>query len=277
MSYSELKLNKDEIEYKINNFVSYGKFNKKTGIHDNTIYGLKSCNEGHYYPFIDYNLFSKQEEKIPNDLEQFKCNSYCLKDHVGYLLRYDQMAWDKNFHSNLNENEEIYYIHDNGGTPFLVKHNSKTNLIEIFRQPHNLLRPNYGKYVDEVSETYVYNELIFTSDEYEVHIGQDEDCDGNTILLKKGSEYIFIGPSILTFNFEDPFVKYYSHINGSDVSYPIMESEKYVCNINFDEVNYFPKNLINNNYIYKGFFEMRDSKITPTNINFKTMIERDCQ
>jgi hypothetical protein len=118
--------------------------------------------------------------------------------------------------------ERSYQIHDNGGRPFSVT-----------------VRGNAVK-VHKLSEDSEPKELFdWTVDE--VFIGKKSpaggydglkprQAEGNSLLVKKGSKYIYIGSEIYEFTpFDgDTIEKYYSDIGNSDVPYPYAIGQKYV-------------------------------------------------
>jgi hypothetical protein len=119
-----------------------------------------------------------------------------------------------------------YEIHDNGGRPFFVEINGKT--VTVFKNMDTFKMVD-NKFID------IHNpeKELFTVKADEIYIGKKSptgDYDGlnprygqgNSILLKIGSKYRYIGHEI--YDFEpvkgDTILQYYSDIGNSDVPYP---------------------------------------------------------
>jgi hypothetical protein len=122
--------------------------------------------------------------------------------------------------------KKIYHTHDNGGRPFRVEINGKD--VSVFMNMDTYEKVN-GKF-QEVSRP---EKHLFDFVAEEVMIGRKspkggydglkpKEAEGNSILLKVGSKYIFIGESIYEFKplKGDTLQKFYSDIGNSDVPYP---------------------------------------------------------
>jgi hypothetical protein len=111
-----------------------------------------------------------------------------------------------------NESESVYYIHDNGGRPFLVRITKK--MINIYKST------NY----DNEETITSYDIWIGTITPYQkVFVGIDPEYnyDGNSILVKiKPNYYMYIGSEIYTFRPKDKIIRYVSPVGNSDVPYP---------------------------------------------------------
>ncbi len=119
-----------------------------------------------------------------------------------------------------------YKIHDNGGRPFFVTVSGKKVVV---MKNMNTFKKIDGKFVDvEAPPKEVLN---LTADE--IFIGKKSpsggydglkpsEAEGNSLLLKKGGKYIFIGHEIFEFSpvKGDVIESYYSDIGNSDVPYP---------------------------------------------------------
>ncbi len=121
---------------------------------------------------------------------------------------------------------KIYTTHDNGGSPFQVSIKGLTVTI--------------SKLEDKYSEIETYKELRSINSD-KIFIGKKSpkggydglkpsQAEGNSILLKVGSKYVFIGHEIYEFKpvEGDTIVEYYSDIGNSDVPYPYAVGEKYM-------------------------------------------------
>ncbi len=114
-----------------------------------------------------------------------------------------------------------YLIHDNGGRPFKVYVNGKKHV-------------TIAKNAEEVKDV---EKTLFEIDADEVHIGKRDPKDvrnanypGNTILLRKGDKYIFVGPVIYEFVpvKGDQIVKFFSPVGNSDVPYPYAVGQQFL-------------------------------------------------
>jgi len=118
--------------------------------------------------------------------------------------------------------ERTYEIHDNGGRPFSVTVRGKN--IKVYKlQEDSEPKELYDWTVDDVfigkkSPGGGYDGL------------KPRQAEGNSILVKKGSKYIYIGSEIYEFTpFDgDTIEKYYSNIGNNDVPYPYAIGQKNV-------------------------------------------------
>jgi hypothetical protein len=158
-----------------------------------------------------------------------------------------------------------YYIHDNGGRPFLVIVNGKE--VSIYK------REKYDgrKYKDyDEYEKSPYDILITKIKAKTVIIGKDRHPGfaGNSILLDMGkNKYICITDTIFEFELEkgDKFIKYFSLVGNSDVPYPVLLGENYFYSM-IDRTRgsrkYFPENYKTADYeeghdFYYGTFNRK--------------------
>ncbi len=150
------------------------------------------------------------------------------------------------------EMERTYKIHDNGGRPFHVK--VRDNHIEIWKNMDTYEKVD-GKFVDIPKEP----KKLFDWTVDEIYIGKkspkggydglkSSQAVGNSILLKKGSKYIFVGQEIYEFTPKDgdTIEKYYSDIGNNDVPYPYAIGKKYI---------YL---MIENVAVERGLFDMKE-------------------
>jgi hypothetical protein len=122
---------------------------------------------------------------------------------------------------------QIYEIHDNGGRPFIVHVTGKR--VEVMKNMNTWSYPTDSLPVEHKNPP----KHLFTVQADEVMIGKHspngdydglsaKEGDGNSILLKVGPKYIYIGDFIYEFApvKGDTIIKYYSNIGNSDVPYP---------------------------------------------------------
>lgn len=114
---------------------------------------------------------------------------------------------DKRSRSNLQKSVKDtgikYDIHDNGGRPFRVYIDK--NQAKIYK---SVMDDNLKDYYPSLTKTIKFDKSF---------IGKPK---GNSILLKVGKKYIYIGTSVYEFTPKAEIVKYVSPIGNSDVPYP---------------------------------------------------------
>jgi hypothetical protein len=122
----------------------------------------------------------------------------------------------------VKEMERTYEIHDNGGRPFLVKVKDKEITVyknQEDKEPKKLFEWTVDEvFIGKKSPGGGYDGL------------KPREAEGNSILVKKGSKYIYIGSEIYEFTpFDNESIeKYYSNIGNSDVPYPYAIGQTYV-------------------------------------------------
>jgi hypothetical protein len=121
---------------------------------------------------------------------------------------------------------KTYEIHDNGGRPFFVTVTGKKISVE---KNMNTFKIEKGKIVDiEKPRKHLFEKTV-----EKLFIGKKSptggydglkprEAEGNTLLAKDGSKYLYIGSEIYEFSpiQGDIIEKYYSDIGHSDVPYP---------------------------------------------------------
>lgn len=121
---------------------------------------------------------------------------------------------------------KTYEIHDNGGRPYFVEVSGKNVHVSKNMSTYKMVN---GKFVTIANPP----KSLFTVKADEVFIGKkspkgDYDglkpsqAEGNSIVLRIGNKYMYIGHEIYEFSpvKDDVIVKYYSNIGNSDVPYP---------------------------------------------------------
>ena len=129
---------------------------------------------------------------------------------------------------------KTYEIHDNGGRPFFVTVKGKTISVEKNMDTYEEIN---GKFVD-ISKP---RKLLFEKKVDEIFIGKKspkggydglkpKEAEGNSILVRVGSKYIYIGSEIYEFSpmKGDSIVAYFSDIGNSDVPYPYAVGKTHV-------------------------------------------------
>lgn len=129
---------------------------------------------------------------------------------------------------------KTYEIHDNGGRPFFVTVKGKTITVEKNMDTYEEVNGNFV----EISKP---RKHLFEKKVDEVFIGKKSptggydglkpsEAEGNSILLRVGSKYIYIGSEIYEFDpvKGDSIIAYYSDIGNSDVPYPYAVGKTHV-------------------------------------------------
>ena len=119
-----------------------------------------------------------------------------------------------------------YEINENGGRPFSVTVSGKS--ITVSKNTESFVKKD-GRYIYHAKSP----KYLFSVQADEVWIGKrspngsydgltPSQADGNSILLKIGAKYMYIGHQIYEFSpvKGDTILKYYSNIGNSDVPYP---------------------------------------------------------
>ena len=149
--------------------------------------------------------------------------------------------------------QKRYDIHDNGSVPFQVEVNVKSVCVLKNMDTYKMVN---GKFT--VTEN--PRKKLFTVKCDEVFIGKKSPTGptsppGNTILLKVGSKYTYIGSKIYEFSpvKDDVILKYYSDLGNSDVAYPYAVGKTHIY-IMLDKVA-IDKSLLNmKDDIYKQHY-----------------------
>jgi hypothetical protein len=136
--------------------------------------------------------------------------------------------------------ERLYKIHDNGGRPFEVAVRGKS--VKVYKlkddtEPKELFDWTVDEvFVGKKSPRGGYDGL------------KPRQAEGNSLLVKKGSKYIYIGSEIYEFTpfEEDTVERYYSDIGNNDVPYPYAIGQKYI---------YL---MIENVAVERGLFDLKD-------------------
>jgi hypothetical protein len=144
-----------------------------------------------------------------------------------------------------------YEIHDNGSRPFVVEIAGNQvkvskNMDEYEGKGVNFVTiPKPRKHLFEFSATKVFVGKKSPKGGYDGL--KPKDAEGNSILLRTGEKYVYIGHEIYEFSPKagDTIQKYYSDIGNSDVPYPYAVGNTHIY-IMLDKVA-----------IEKSFFDMK--------------------
>jgi hypothetical protein len=122
---------------------------------------------------------------------------------------------------------DIYFIHDNGGTPFRVAIDEQAKRAVVYQYDYD---QSYESGNSTSSEPVILDtqfEQVFLGGPLPEHLIADGDDFewGNSILLHiTGAKYIFIGMYIYEFESPEPIVEFISPIGNNDVPYPFARS-----------------------------------------------------
>lgn len=119
---------------------------------------------------------------------------------------------------------KIYRPIDNGGYPFIVNVNKD---IEVIYKEKRVFQSYYQK----------------------IFIGKN----GTSILIKKPSEYIFIGNKIKSFKALDNIKSFHSPLDNAGVVYPYAIGDKYTYLMIEDK--YIPNDLLKKEDPYKQYYD----------------------
>lgn len=154
--------------------------------------------------------------------------------------------------STRKQTSKSYKIHDNGGRPFTVLIKGKN--IEVIQHKHRFERNKSGKFVDieeppkEVLSVKAEKAFIGKKSPTGGYDGLTlKEAEGNTILLKVGPKYIYIGSEIFEFTPmpNDEIQEYYSDIGNNDVPYPYAVGKTHI---------YI---MLNHVAVEKSYFDMK--------------------
>lgn len=271
------------------NFVSYSKILKNGIIKD--MQGLKSDKKGYIHKWIDYNTFEEKLTKILLGYKQKKPNIDYIKKHkCGNLkiFRNEDHSLDPKL-----EKYKYYYVHDNGGRPFLVYYKNGEALIyildkekyyfDIYREIPKDRRIEYTKCILKFKYIKLFIGKSYKNEMTTFSGGYGKRFDGNSLLFQISSKkYISIGMSIYSFTSLDSIDMYVSPVGNNDVPYPFAVGDKYVYLIGeqmYVERDYFKVDIDKNSNllgIFHNYPELVDStKGKPKKLkNYKLLHER---
>jgi hypothetical protein len=229
----------------ISKFVVYKKRVKKNE-NITKIYFLQGLEyrKGYIYKYISFNKFDDKETKIGKGYEK---NKKITKEYIKkkYCDPSRELLTKKMIKNNdkikvSHPNTKSYFIHDNGGRPFLVYIGK--NEAHIYRKPDEntkyfidedeLDSSNNTKwaYITKVKTYQFINKFIGKSIKNPMtkfSAGHGPKFNGNSILLElKPKKYVSIGWIIYEFTTEDKILEYYSSVGNNDVPYPVAFGEK---------------------------------------------------
>lgn len=185
------------------------------------------------YRYISLNTFEKNEYKIPKDFVKEPMK----KSQQLYFYNPKLKELDKNNDKYRKIKSEMkgykhYFIHDNGGRPFLVYVNKTLTSVRIYKTSKDY----YVKY--DIEDDILIWSFIELVKEYKkivkVFIGESPynsvtsfsggsgaEFKGNSILLQLSKQmYVYIGSEIYKFRSRDQIKQFISPVGNNDVPYP---------------------------------------------------------
>lgn len=115
-----------------------------------------------------------------------------------------------------------YYIHDNGGRPFIVEDFSKDKYMQVYKQEYNLDTQKYNT-PEHLFKIQYEHKWIGKKSKFQHPRNWLPGYVGNSILLRlHDNTHIYIGSEIYEFKpvKGDKIVEYYSDVGNNDVPYP---------------------------------------------------------
>lgn len=126
----------------------------------------------------------------------------------------------------VSKHQRFYFMHDNGGRPFMVQHDTKNHLVKVSKAQIETSYEHPDCYQEPVIEFKDVKRVFVGKDQGSVwrFDGQPvQFADGNSLLLqleKEKGTYVFIGASIFSFHSKEPIQFFFSTIGNNDVPYP---------------------------------------------------------
>lgn len=220
----------------------------------------------------DMNKFEKRITKIPKGYRKKNLNDKNSKDWIKklecdtskQLLKKNNDEY-KNIKKQLQNSKKYYFIHDNGGRPYLVYIYKSDVYIYKFDEEKYYLDSDCLSRKDK-NNKWIYTKLVKkyikpvnifigkSHENYEISKlsgAYGDEYDGNSILLhinKKGNKntYVLIGKGINQFTINDSIQKFYSPVGANNVPYPFAYGNKNL---------YF---LVSNKYLPYKHIDMDD-------------------
>lgn len=214
------------------------KYKRVRGRTTRVIIGLEDTNGTHYYPYVGFNKFSAKKKKIRKGYTK---SGFSLAKIKKYYCDKNKPLLTKNNNEyqgilQMYDKADKYFIHDNGGRPFLVY--CTEDEVAVYKKPD-------GYYLDDDYESHeaYYIKLVALYHPKKIFVGESPLCDmtafsggygesfkGNSILLElDNKEYVYIGWKIQSFILDDDEItEFWSPLGNSDVPYPFAIGTNYV-------------------------------------------------
>lgn len=131
-----------------------------------------------YYPHVSVNVFTKYPKKIPPHAREKKMDPALIKEYFSDPDKKKTVLLQKKPPG--YSHAPFYFIHDNGGRPFLVYVNNNKNVaIYTFQDKnHYLSEKDYRKYGGNSENWKFFSIQLFEFKGVQrVFLGDDPDCD----------------------------------------------------------------------------------------------------
>ena len=184
------------------------------------------------------------------------------KLNKGYILSKNSKKSMKTLKKSVNHKGKTYFIHDNGGRPFLVVIDKKNvniykvpkkiydeNLKNILNENFKDLSKNKSNYSELIKEYKNVKQIFIGKSSSQSEMarwsgGYGKNFDGNSILIEiKDKQYCYIGNLINEFTTKDKIKKYESPVGGNDVPYPVAYSDESIYFFDFNNIKRLSKDL----------------------------------
>ena len=159
-------------------------------------------------------------------------------NHINFITQMDfEVNRPKESFPSISTKYDIYFIHDNGGTPFRVAIDELGKRILVYKYDefgsafgndygNDSGQSNFSKSIEPVILDTSFERVFLGGPLPDVFIVNGNDFEmGNSILIHiTGSRYIFVGMYIYEFESLEPIIEYISPIGSNDVPYPFAKS-----------------------------------------------------
>jgi hypothetical protein len=202
-----------------------------------SLIGIVANKPNYFHKYISYNNFETNPTKISNGFIMDIPSKTYIDMYCGNKKTIDATNDEYIKIKKLTHGYKPYFIHDNGGRPFLVyvKSSSGNNVVYIYKKDpkyhfdttDNIAEFQYTKLVKKYNPSKIFIGNSPRNKMTEFSGGHGKKFDGNTILLHlSDNKYVYIGDGIWSFKSLYPIVKYVSPVGNNDVPYPYAVDNK---------------------------------------------------
>lgn len=192
--------------------------------------GVKGKKTGTIHKNVGFNKFEVEATPVPVG---FKKTTVPSENWIKSYYWNPNHKWVK-FKKVPEYDHKHYFIHDNGGRPFVIYLNEK--IATVYKIPDKE-EDSYTRdedYENEKRRRELYHKLVLRTKYKKAFIGKSphdeftdfgggygDYFDGNSVLLHiSGLKYIYVGSSIYKFTALSPIKFYQSSVGNNDVPYP---------------------------------------------------------
>jgi len=254
---------------------------KKQGDHPlvPSVMGLKSLSAGRYHKWIDYNEFQTRTESLPPETSLVRSDP-AVRERLwcGTRKRYTrQVAQPLSLKIERDHKGwKSYFIHDNGGRPFVVYVHPSRKRVSVYSVPRNVIIPERERSEKDDQNKWMYTNLVYENNALQkIWIGRSprESFDGNSILLHiDGLKYVFVGETIFSFTTVSPVVSFVSPVGNNDVPYPYAIDKQGNAYLMIERVVLRPETFALSNP-YHVYYQKRPHKIKSFS-NYRLIVDR---